>query len=103
MPSRPPSLWTDRRARGDHDWLATPGAPIRPFRVPAEPEPPPKRRPRWLLPLIAVVVALALVGGTAVYDAVFGGEEPVATLPASQGRPAESRINEIYARVNAGV
>jgi putative serine protease PepD len=106
MPDKPPSLWTDRPGGGDHEWLAPNPAGFgpRPYRPPAppEPEPPRSRKGLWLTALAAVALLLgvALAG---VWDSFFGDDESGEALPAAAGRPAESRINEIYARASGGV
>ena len=103
MPDKPPSLWTDRPQGGDHEWLApTPAGYARPYRPPAPPEPEPRRSRKGLmltaLAAVALLLGVALAG---VWDSVFGGSDEA--LPAAAGRPAENRINEIYARASGGV
>src|SRR4051795_8869759 len=129
-PNSPPSLWTDRRAGGDHPWL-TPDretsaseTPTQPFpnggtpppRPPLTPRPegrPPGRRGgagRAVLATLAaiVVIALAVFAGTQ----LVGGDDSTTTptggatatvLPAVKGAAGATRINQIYAAVNKGV
>jgi putative serine protease PepD len=107
MPKPPPSLWTDRRDGGDHEWLAPePAQQARPYRPPAPPDPePPRRRRTLILAALATVALLAGVGLAALWDSVIGADGPASAepLPAAAGRPAENRINEIYARASGGV
>ena len=108
MPDKPPSLWTDRPGGGDHEWLAPAptGYGARPYRPPAPPPPEPPRSRRGLkltaLAAVALLLGFALAG---LWDTFFGGDGPASgePLPAAAGRPAESRINEIYARASGGV
>jgi putative serine protease PepD len=109
VPKQPPSLWTDHPAGSDHEWLARPprDTAARPLRPAPPPEEPPRRRKRpWWLALAALVLLLVGIGGAALADALFDsgqGSDTVAPLPAAAGRPAETRISEIYARASAGV
>ena len=107
MPAKPPSLWTDRPGGGDHEWLAPdPGNyGARPYRPPAPPEPePPRSRRKLLLTVLAAAALLLGVALAGVWDKFFGdGPASGQPLPAAAGRPAESRINEIYARASGGV
>ena len=107
MPDKPPSLWTDRPAGVDHDWLAPvpSGYQARPYRPPAPPAPePPRSRRKLLLSALAVAALLLGVVLAGVWESVMGdGPASGEALPAAAGRPAESRINEIYARASGGV
>ncbi|HVL97213.1 MAG TPA: trypsin-like peptidase domain-containing protein [Solirubrobacteraceae bacterium] len=99
------SLWTDRPAGSDHDWLAPPPPPpLRRFTPPAPPPPPRRRRGRAAL--VAAAAALVL-GGAVVAGTQLDGDSPASeaagVLPAAGGRPGETRINQIYARASRGV
>jgi putative serine protease PepD len=99
------SLWTDRPTGSDHDWLTPPPPPRRrPLGPQPPPEPPRKRGLRRGLigGILAMVVAASVLAGTQ----LGGGDsksETAKPLSASSGRPAQTRINQIYARVNKGV
>ena len=99
-------LWAGREAQsGDHDWFAEEPPRYRPPRPPEEPEPP--RRRRWLVWAIAAAAAVLIGGGVALGAVLLGGghqAQPAAPLPAALGgRPATSRVNQIYAAANRGV
>src|SRR4051794_31429053 len=99
------SLWTDRPAGSDHDWLTPPPPPARRnFGPPPPPEPPRKRglRRALIAGITALVVAAAVLAGTQI-GGDSGRSETAKPLSASTGRPAETRINQIYARVSKGV
>jgi len=109
VPKQSPSLWTDHPQGADHEWLAPVPREAGARRV--QPPPPPEepsgwRRRGWWIALAAAVLLLAGVGGAALVETLFGEADdsgPVAALPASPGRPAETRISEIYAQASAGV
>ena len=107
MPDKPPSLWTDRPEGGDHEWLAPApaGYGARPYRPPAPPAPePPRSRKKLMLTALAAIALLLGVALAGIWDSVFGDDERAAeALPAAAGRPAETRINEIYARASGSV
>ena len=108
MRDKSPSLWTDRPAGGDHEWLApTPaGYQARPYRPAAPPPPtPPRRRKGRLRTALAAAAQLLGVALAGLWDSVIADDGPAsaAPLPAAAGRPAENRINEIYARASGGV
>jgi putative serine protease PepD len=100
------SLWTDRPAGSDHDWLTPPPPPPRrPLGPQPPPEPPGRNRARrraFIGTLTALVIGAAVLVGTQI-GGDGGKSEQAKALPANSGRPAETRINEIYARVNKGV
>src|SRR4051794_24764678 len=99
-------LWTDRPEGADHDWLAQQlAAPRRRITPPPPPPPPRRRRGRNALiaAVTAVVIGAAVLAGTQLGGDDHGKSEQVGALPASSGRPAETRINEIYARDSKGV
>jgi putative serine protease PepD len=101
-------LWTDPDARNgsSYEWLHTPVRPL--VQPPPPPPPPPRRRGKGFFAAIAAgVIALAAITSGAVV-ALTGGSDPgdtkaVAPLPFSKGGTKETRINQIYERVNAGV
>ena len=112
MPSTPP-LWSGREAEHhdpDHEWLSTPAPTrIRP-RPRREPVPDPGdgrsaiRRARRATAVAAVAAMLA--GGVAAVSLLHGDDAPPAPAPlppATGGRVADSRVNQIYARVQDGV
>jgi putative serine protease PepD len=99
-------LWAGRSAEsGDHDWFSEPAPRYEPPRPPEEPEPP-RKRP-WRRLAFGGVAVLLVAAGIAVGASLLGGgheARPAAPLPAALGgRPAESRVNQIYAAVNRGV
>src|SRR4051794_31269372 len=112
MPSTPP-LWSGREAEQhdpDHEWLSSP-APTR-VRPRPRPEPAPDpgaersavRRARRATTVAAVAAMLA--GGVAAFSLLHGDDAPPAPAPlppATGGRVADSRVNQIYARVQNGV
>ena|SRR5215217_4805404 len=115
MPTTPP-LWSGRDAEPhdpDHEWLSAP-APTRVRPKPPRPEPGPdpaekERSAARRARRAAVVAACAavLAGGVATV-AVLDGNDTAPTAaqplpPATGGRVADSRVNQIYARVQDGV
>src|SRR4051812_2478148 len=101
-------LWTDPDARdgASYEWLHTPTRPEAPAMPP--PPPPPRRRGRGFIAAIAaaVVAVAALTSGAVVLLTDGGGSgdtKAVAPLPFSSSGTKETRINQIYERVNAGV
>jgi putative serine protease PepD len=99
-----PPLWTGREQGDAHGWLAAPSLRERPRLVEAEPPPPPPRRRwrRWALGAgVAAVVAGSVVAGTQ----LDGDSRPEADAPLTVqgGRPAATRINEIYDAAARGV
>jgi S1-C subfamily serine protease len=99
-------LWTDRTNGSEHDWLTPPPAPpLRRFGPPPPPPPPPKRRLRRALigGIAALIVAAAVLVGTQIGDGPSSKGQTATPLSASAGRPPETRINQIYARVSKGV
>ena len=103
----PSSLWTGRRDGDDHEWMAQQAPPpIRRSLRPPPPPPPPRRRRVWPWLLAALAGAAILGGGLVTADLLDGddGVQVAEPLPADTGgRPQETRINQIYARVEAGV
>jgi putative serine protease PepD len=99
-------LWTDPDTRdgSNYEWLHT---PVRPRVEPPPPPPvPPRRRGRrFFAALAASIVAIAALTSAAVVLLVGDGTDvrEVAPLPISKGGTAQTRINEIYKRVSAGV
>ena len=113
MPSTPP-LWSGREAEQhdpDHEWLSTPA----PTRVRPRPQPEPAPDPgversatrRARRAAIAAVIVAVLALGVAAVSLLQGDDSQqraVAPLPpATGGRVADSRVNQIYARVQDGV
>jgi putative serine protease PepD len=101
-------LWTDPDARNgsSYEWLHTPVRPL--VEPPPPPPPPPRRRGRaFYAAVVGAVIALAAVtSGVVVWltDGTGGNDtKAVAPLPFSSGGTKQTRINEIYERVNAGV
>ena len=99
------SLWTDRPAGSDHDWLTpAPPPPRRPLGPPPPPEPPKRGLRRGLIAgLVATFVGAGVLVGTQLGGDGSGRSERAEALPANAGRPSETRINQIYARVEEGV
>jgi putative serine protease PepD len=100
------SLWTDRPNGGEHDWFAQQlSAPPRRQPPPPPPPPPRRRRGRRIIAgaVAGVVLAAAVVTGTQLDRGDAKKAETAGALPANSGRPAETRINQIYERVNKGV
>jgi putative serine protease PepD len=101
-------LWTDQEKRNgaSYEWLHTPTRPAPPAAAPPPPAPPPRRRGRIIaLGLAAVVAAVSAV----VAVALVGGDEDakrapgVSPLSVSTSPTGQTRWNEIYRRVSAGV
>jgi S1-C subfamily serine protease len=101
-------LWTDPDARNgsSYEWLHTPTRPMAPPLPP--PPPPPRRRGRgFVAAIVAAVIAVAALTSGAVVLLTDGdggsSDKAVAPLPISRSGTKETRINQIYERVNAGV
>ena len=76
--------------------------------APPPPPPPRKRRITARRAVAFVVVLLAVAGAFVLGSSLIGSDDAptqaaVKPLPVVKGRPAETRINEIYAKVSAGV
>ena len=99
------SLWTDRPAGSDHDWLTPPPPPPRRPLGPPPPPPPPKRglRRGLIAGIATMFVGAGVLVGTQLGGDGSGRSDRAEALPATAGRPAETRINQIYARVEEGV
>jgi putative serine protease PepD len=102
MPTRPPSLWTDR----PDDWLSA--ADDAPGQVPppgSGPPPAPAAR-RGRRPVVAGLAALALAGGLGgayLAGAEDGDPARAAALPAATGTLQPTTTGAIYQRASAGV
>jgi putative serine protease PepD len=101
-------LWTDPDARNgsSYEWLHTPTRPV--AAPPPPPPPPPRRRGRgFIAAVVAGTVAVAALTSGAVVlltDGAGGSRtKAAAPLPVSKSGTKETRINQIYERVNAGV
>ena len=100
-------LWTGPRDGDDHQWMAEPAPPpvTRPLR-PAPPPPPPKRRRPWRWVAAAAVVLVLGAATIGVVDLLDGNPSTATVKPLPLdvgGRPAATRINQIYARVSSSV
>ena len=99
-------LWTDpdQRNGSSYEWLHVPARPAPP------PPPPPAGPPRRRWGRLAAAIGAALVTVAAVTTALVllltdGGSRPEAAAPlaVNGGGTKETRINQIYDRVQAGV
>ena len=101
-------LWTDPDARNgsSYEWLHTPTRPMAP---PPPPPPPPPRRRRgrgFVAAVVAGTIAVAALtsGAVVLLTGGDGGDtKAFAPLPFSKSGTKETRINQIYERVNSGV
>src|SRR5215207_8102226 len=99
-------LWTDPEQRNGstYEWLHVPTRPAAP--PPPPPSPPPKRRWKVLAAaILAGVLTVAAVITTLVVLLTDGTtpNEAAAPLSVSGGGTRETRINQIYERMQAGV
>jgi putative serine protease PepD len=111
--SRPPSLWIDREDGRDPDagpfssarWRRQVREAEERRRVPSEPEPPGEPTPggrRWLLPALAI--ALAVVAVTLSAAALFdGGPDEADLLATDGGRLAPTQVGRVYDAAAPGV
>jgi len=105
-------LWTDKEERNgsSYEWLHVPARPAPLPPAPPPPAPPRRRTKRFFAAVATVVVAVSALTSFAVIELTSGGSaeqaadaKAVPPLSVSKGGTAETRINQIYERVNASV
>jgi putative serine protease PepD len=111
--SRQSSLWIDRENGRDPNAGPFSSARwrrqaleaqerMRPPEGPEEPpEPPPARSRRWLVPVLAMALAVAAVGLSVA--ALLGGDDEASLLAADGGRLAPTQVGRVYDAAAPGV